>query len=166
MSGTLTDIILLVIILILLAVMILIIMFYSDRSQNYKLVSVILFIPGIILEFPHMLLPDPTNLIDITVHITTGLAIFLFVTHLRFIRIENRHWWAFLLCILSIIVIEILLSLLEIFMGYVNPIGIDSLEDILWNTFGGMIGLVIHYEYATKTLMNEYHALEERCEVS
>lgn len=159
------DIILLCVTVTIFVVMIVIIVYFSDRSRQYKTVSAILIIPALILEVPHFLLPDPTNLIDITVHIAAGLAIFMFVTNLRFINLQNRHWAAFFLGVITIISVEIFLSLLEIFTGYPNPIGIDSLEDILWNTFGGMIGLIIHYEYGRQALMDNIRDIRARCKL-
>jgi len=159
----LLDIILLSVVLGIFAAMIVIIAYFSDRSRGYRTVSAVLIIPTLILEVPHFLLPDPTNVIDITTHIAAGLAIFMFITNLRFIMIQNRHWWAFFLGVLVIIGVEIFLSLLEIFTGYPNPIGIDSLEDILWNTFGGMIGLVIHYEHDQRNTTRLMDDIRARC---
>jgi len=135
----------------------LIIKFYSDRPQNYRLLSIICLLPTAILEFPHTLLPDPTNIIDISVHITGGITIFMILNNLKTLPIEKRHLLSILAVIGFIIALEVFQILLFLFADIGGPITLDVLEDVFLTIGGGIIGLIItkvHSRYWAEKELN------------
>jgi glycopeptide antibiotics resistance protein len=100
-------------------------------------------LPTAILEFPHTLLPDPTNIIDISVHIAGGLTIFIILTNFKYIQEEKRDLLTMLGVIGFFIALEVFQILLKLFADIGGPITLDILEDIFLTIGGGFIGLII-----------------------
>lgn len=119
------------------------IIFYSDRSKNYRILSVLCLIPTAILEFPHTLLPDPTNIIDISVHIAGGLTIFIAITNVKYFQKEKRELIAMLAVIAFIVALEVFQILLKLVADIGGPITLDVIEDILVTIGGGLVGLIV-----------------------
>lgn len=126
-----------------LSLMMLIPIFSSDQQKPYRVFTLLTFIPLVILEIPHYYLPDPFLVVDILVHFCAGLTIFLVFSNLSFIKREIRGILSISLTITIIVLVEIYLSIQEITTGYPNPIGLNSLQDIIWTILGGLIGYVI-----------------------
>lgn len=119
------------------------IIFYSDRFKNYRILSILCLIPTALLEFPHTLLPDPTNIIDISVHIAGGLTIFIAITNVKYFQKEKRELIAMLAVIVFIVALEVFQILLTLVADIGGPITLDALEDILVTIGGGLIGLIL-----------------------
>lgn len=128
----------------------LVIIFYSDRPKNYRILSLICLLPTAILEFPHTLLPDPTNIIDISVHIAGGITIFIVINNMKSIPEEKRDLYSIFAVIGFIIALEGFQILLKLFADIGGPITWDVLEDILLTIGGGMIGLLITKVYPSQ----------------
>lgn len=121
--------------------------FFSDRSKNYQILSMMCLLPTAILEFPHTLLPDPTNLIDIGVHIAGGITIFIIITNVKLIPEESRDVSALVIVIGFIILLEVFQIVLKLVADIGGPISLDVLEDIFLTVAGGFIGLFISRFY-------------------
>jgi glycopeptide antibiotics resistance protein len=116
---------------------------YSDRSRDYKIVSILCLLPTAILQFPHTLLPDPTNIIDISVHIAGGLTIFIILTNFKYIQEEKRDLFAMFGVIGFIVALEVFQIILKLTADIGGPITLDVLEDIFLTIGGGLIGLIV-----------------------
>jgi hypothetical protein len=118
---------------------------FSDMSKRYKIATIIIIIITVIMEVPHFYIDYSFSLLDYSVHIFGGMSLAIIVMNLRFIRKERRKLVSIALVIISIILIETGLSVIEILTSglFVNPIGINSITDILTTIFGGFIIVLI-----------------------
>lgn len=133
------------------------ILFFSDKSLKYRRVSIGALVMVIIWEFPHLLLPDPTKLIDVFTHLASGLAVFMTASNLKWIEEKQRVMVSFFLTVVVIVGVELFLSIVELTTGYPNPIGFNIVEDIVWHVLGGVVGIGIY-----KILNNQGATREKR----
>lgn len=127
------------------------VVFLSDKSRIYQLLSISILAVAYLLEFPHFLAPDPYLIIDVAVHVVAGLGVFLALTNIIKIDKPWRGYIALIITFGIIVTVEIFLSVLEIMRTYINPIGINSIIDIITFTFGGIVGYPL-YLYVDKQI--------------
>jgi len=118
--------------------------FISTELLRYKLITLTFIVVTISLEIPHMLFSfgESSDMIDILVHVSAGLSIFMISTNLPIFK--NKLLMGIVITVMTILLVESFLSILELTIGYVNPIGWDVFEDILWTTIGSLGGGIIY----------------------
>jgi len=120
---------------------------YSKVSKTYKIITVVFCISLVFLEVPHFMFQVDFIgwVFDITTHLVAGVTLFLLFYSLEILPKHNKELVALGLVFVSIVGIEIVLSILELTTTFINPIGINIIEDILWTTLGGLLGYAIVY---------------------
>lgn len=138
------NIVLLIVIQVAIIGMAVVILFFSDRTIGYRILSLLALVPMAVLEVPHLLYPDPTDLIDIFTHFTAGIALFLTASNLRTLNREVREWISVLVGIIAILGSEALLSVIG------GSISLDSVEDIIWNSIGSAVGMPLFWIFGKR----------------
>jgi hypothetical protein len=118
-------------------------MINSDQTNKYKILTIISSIILLLLEIPHLFLPDPYSIIDGFTHFFVGFTIVLIISNLKFVKKEHRALLSFLVALIVIILVETFLGILEIVYGYINPISFNTYIDMLFVLFGGTIGFIL-----------------------
>jgi hypothetical protein len=150
------NVLLLIVVQIIVIIFLIIALIFSDRSKQYKMITIISVIILIILEYPHMLISDPYFIVfifDITVHIAAGISIFMLVSNFRFIQKKRRSYISLLMVIIFIVGIEIFLSILDIITTFINPNTWNIAQDIGTTVLGGFFGFLIYNFYESKRNM-------------
>jgi hypothetical protein len=147
MSNEILDYVFLLSIGIIYVVLVFVVLFTSDQSKKYRYITISTYLPAFLLTIPHLLFPDPTNAIDIFTHIIVGLSVFLSFTNV--LRSPSRGIWSLFSSFLVIFAIEYFLSVLEVTIGYSNPLTLDTYEDMLFHLIGSIIGYLLFIKYRT-----------------
>ncbi|MBD3195352.1 MAG: hypothetical protein GF317_09870 [Candidatus Lokiarchaeota archaeon] len=116
----------------------------SDRAKKFKTIAILFLTILFVFEIPHYLLPNNV-FFDISVHIIAGISLFMFFLNVRYFPKKYRKIICIILVVCIIILIEIFLTILDLYTEFINPIGLNSFLDILWTTIGGVVGLIISY---------------------
>lgn len=111
-------------------------MIRSELDSKYKVFSIIIFIILIFMEYHHLFITDFFNIMDISVHVIGGIAVFISFTSFK-LSYKAKISIGFLIAIIIIIGIE--------FVQYLSSLAItlDAIEDIMYYIIGTGIGIAI-----------------------